>query len=164
MPRKVFFSFHFEADHWRANQVRNIGTIEGNQPVSGNDWETIKRGGDDAIKRWIDGQLNGRDCTIVLIGAETAWRPWIEYEIKESWQRKMGVVGIHIHRLLDFNQRPSPKGASPFSHLSLGTLPLDDILTSYDPPGLTSQHVYRSISNALPVLVQRAITIRKAYT
>ena len=31
--------------------VRNIGTIEGNRPATDNDWETVKNGGDAAIKR-----------------------------------------------------------------------------------------------------------------
>lgn len=30
---KVFFSFHFESDHWRASQVRSMGALEGNAPV-----------------------------------------------------------------------------------------------------------------------------------
>ena len=52
--RQVFYSFHFKNDSWRAGQVRNIGVVEGNTPVSSNDWEEVKRKGDDSIKRWID--------------------------------------------------------------------------------------------------------------
>ena len=43
MKRKVFYSFHFDNDNWRAGQVRNMGVVEGNQPVSGNKWEEIKK-------------------------------------------------------------------------------------------------------------------------
>ena len=77
MKRPAFFSFHFENDIWRANQVRNIGAVEGNQPVSGNDWESIKRGGDHAIINWVEGQLKYKQILIVLIGSETASRPWV---------------------------------------------------------------------------------------
>jgi hypothetical protein len=49
MARRAFFSFHFDADNWRASQVRNIRAIEGNPPTSDNDWETVKKGGDAAI-------------------------------------------------------------------------------------------------------------------
>jgi hypothetical protein len=35
---KVFFSFHFDLDHWRASQVRNMGLLEGNAELSDNDW------------------------------------------------------------------------------------------------------------------------------
>ncbi len=64
MARKVFLSFHFDPDSWRASTVRGIGALEGNQPVSANDWETVKRGGDPAIKQWIGGQMKGRTCAI----------------------------------------------------------------------------------------------------
>lgn len=68
MARRVFYSFHYEQDNWRAAQVRNMGIVEGNVPLSDNDWEQIKKKGDKAIKQWIDDQLAGRSCTIVLIG------------------------------------------------------------------------------------------------
>jgi len=59
--RRTFFSFHYKPDNWRAAQVRNMGVVEGNAPVSDNDWETIQRGGDAAIKRWINGQSTKGD-------------------------------------------------------------------------------------------------------
>src|SRR5690242_18195928 len=107
MARKVFYSFHYVADAWRTSQVRNIGVVEGNQPASDNSWEQIKKGGEQAIKRWIDGQLYGRTCTVVLIGSNTAGRKWINYEIETSWNEGKGLVGIYIHKLKDVFQRQS---------------------------------------------------------
>jgi hypothetical protein len=95
--RQVFYSFHYKPDCWRASQVRNIGAIEGNKPAPDNDWETITRSGDDAIKKWIKDQMKYRTCTVVLVGENTANRKWINYEIVESWNAGMGVVGIYIH-------------------------------------------------------------------
>ena len=69
MKRPAFFSFHYDNDAWRASQVRNIGVVDGNVPVSDNDWETVKRGGDKAIARWIDKQLKYKQVVIVLIGS-----------------------------------------------------------------------------------------------
>lgn len=46
MARKVFYSFHYDNDCWRTQQVRNIGMIEGNKPLTANDWEEVKKGGD----------------------------------------------------------------------------------------------------------------------
>ena len=43
--------------------------------------------------------MNGTSVTVVLIGAETADRPWVRYEIAESWNRNNGLVGIRIHNL-----------------------------------------------------------------
>ncbi|HBS44085.1 MAG TPA: hypothetical protein DEA91_05740, partial [Paenibacillus sp.] len=96
MARKAFYSFHYKPDNWRASQVRNIGAIEGNSSISDNDWEEVEKGGDKAIQDWIDKQLKGRSCTIVLIGEKTAGRKWIKYEIKKSWNQSKGVLGIYI--------------------------------------------------------------------
>src|SRR5579862_8725184 len=74
MARKAFYSFHYNPDNWRASQVRNMGAIEGNAAVSDNDWETVTKGGDAAIEKWIAGQLKGRSCTVVLVGKDTAGR------------------------------------------------------------------------------------------
>jgi len=80
MARKSFYSFHYKPDNWRAATVRNIGAIDGNKPATDNDWESVTKGGDDAIKRWIADQIYGRSCTVVLVGANTANRKWINYE------------------------------------------------------------------------------------
>ena len=88
MVRRVFYSFHYDNDCWRTQQVRNIGLIEGNKAVSPNEWEEVKKGGDSAIERWIRDQLSGRVCTVVLVGAETAYRRWVLREIIQSWNYK----------------------------------------------------------------------------
>ena len=77
MARKTFFSFHYERDSWRAGQVRNSNVIAAEDEygfIDGVDWESIKRQGDDAIKRWIKDQLKNTSVTAVLIGKETAER------------------------------------------------------------------------------------------
>ena len=97
--RQIFYSFHYDNDVFRVQQIRNIGAIEGNKPVSANEWETIKRGGDAAIKRWIDDNMKYKSCLVVLIGSETANRPWVDYEIRKAWNDGKGVLGIYIHNL-----------------------------------------------------------------
>ena len=84
MKRQVFYSFHYENDVMRVQQIRNIGAIEGNAPVSANEWEQVKRNGDSAIKRWIDQNMQNRSCVIVLIGESTASRQWVKYEIEKA--------------------------------------------------------------------------------
>ena len=81
MARRVFYSFHYKPDVMRVSQVRNIGLLEANRPATDNDWETVKSGKDAAIKRWITQQMNGRSCTVVLVGENTANRKWINHEI-----------------------------------------------------------------------------------
>jgi hypothetical protein len=49
--RQVFYSFHYKNDVMRVAQIRNIGVIEGNKPVSENDWEEVKKKGDSAVEK-----------------------------------------------------------------------------------------------------------------
>ena len=71
--RKVFFSFKYE-DVSRAMVVRNSWVAQGKEAagfIDAADFEDIKRQGDQAIKNWIDKQLNGTSVTIVLVGEKT---------------------------------------------------------------------------------------------
>ena len=165
MARRTFYSFHYEPDNWRASQVRNMGVIEGNRPVSDNDWEQIKKGGDKAIQNWIDGQLKGKSCTIVLIGAKTARRKWIDYEIEKSWNDGKGVLGIYVHNLLDADKNKSAKGENPFAHFTMkrDEKKLSSIVKAYDPPYSRSKNVYAYIKENLATWVEDAISIRENY-
>ena len=162
MARKVFFSFHYDADKWRASQVRNMGALEGNVPCSDNDWETVKRGGNAAIEKWIAGQLSGRSCAVVLVGAQTASRKWVIHEIKEAWNANKGVVGIRVHNLKDQQGAHATKGTNPFDELSLdsGKRKLSSIVKLYDPPGWASTDVYAHIKDNIGDWVEEAIEIR----
>ena len=163
MARKVFFSFNFKEDHWRAGTVRSIGSLEGNAELSDNDWEAVKKKGDKAVENWIDGQMQGKSCVIVLVGTNTANRPWIDYEIKQAWSLKNGLVGIRIHNLQNSKQLTSSAGANPFASFNVNNTSLSSIVTLYDPPGYDSKAVYKSISDNISDLVEKAITIRGRY-
>lgn len=164
MTRKVFYSFHYMPDGWRASQVRNCGVVEGNVPVSDNDWETITGRGDAAIKAWIDGQLSGRSCAVVLIGRNTAGRKWITYEIEKAWNDGKGVVGIYVHNLKDATGSQAHKGANPFDSLTVrsGAARLSSIAKAYDPPYSTSTLVYSHIKDNIAAWVDEAVRIRNA--
>jgi hypothetical protein len=116
MARKVFFSFHYQRDLWRVNVVRNSGLVEGISAAGFHDaslWEETKRKGDDAIRRLIDDALNGTSVTVVLIGAETANRKYVSYEIEKSIKRGNGILGIRVNNIKDQNGRTDPVGAVP---------------------------------------------------
>lgn len=144
--------------------MRNIGVVAGNEPAKDNDWETVKRGGDAAIERWINEQMNGRTCTVVLIGAQTAGRKWINYEIIKSWNDGLGVVGLHIHGLQDSNGNLSAVGANPFYGI---TWPngkrMSEIVKTYNPVGVDSKAVYAWISYYLSAMIEEAVTIRQDF-
>ncbi|MGB2959579.1 MAG: TIR domain-containing protein [Bacteroidota bacterium] len=160
MARRVFYSFHYKPDNWRASQVRNMGVVEGNKPVSDNDWEEIKGGGDEAIKKWINGQLEGKSCAIVLIGSSTAGRKWIKYEIRKAWNDGKGLLGIYIHNLKDSDGNQSSKGNNPFDDFTVDGKKLSTIVKAYDPAFSTAKYVYEHINNNLEGWVEEAISIR----
>lgn len=162
MARRVFYSFHYKPDNWRASQVRNMGVIEGNRPCSENDWETVTKGGEPAIKRWISDQMGGKSCVVVLIGANTAGRKWITHEIIKGWDEKKGVVGVYIHNLLNSDQDQSSKGQNPFDSIGYGDTgrKLSSIVKAYDPPYSSSASVYDHIKKNLESWIEEAIDIR----
>ena len=164
MARRCFYSFHYEPDATRASQVRQIGAIEGNRPASDNDWEAIKKGGDAAIERWIADQLDGKSCTIVLVGSATANRKWINHEIVKSWDKGLGVVGVCIHGLKDLDGNHCSKGANPFDFITHGPTkkPLSSLVKCYDPAGATSKDRYGWITQHLANAVEEAIRIRNS--
>jgi hypothetical protein len=165
MARKAFYSFYYKLDNWRASQVRNMGLIEGNLSVSDNDWETISGGGDPAIQKWIDDQIYGKSCTIVLVGNQTANRKWINYEITKSWNDGKGVLGINIHNLKDKNGHATIMGLNPFDFVFMKKdgKPLSEIVKCYDPPFFESTDVYSYISKNLLKWAEEAIEIRGKY-
>ena len=163
MARRAFYSFHYKPDNWRAAQVRNMGVIEGNRPASDNDWETIKRGGDSAIKKWIDGQIKGKSVVIVLIGTNTAGRKWIKYEIKKGWNDGKGVLGVYVHKLKDSDEKQSVKGRNPFDDFTIDGKKLSTIVKAYDSQYSTSRYVYDDIKENIEDWIETAITIRKKY-
>jgi len=105
MARRVFFSFHYERDIWRASQIRNSWVTKTDRESAGfwdaAKWEQVKKRGDNAIRKWIDDNLNGTSVTAVLIGSETSNRKWVRYEIEKSLEKGNYVFGVRIHNLKD---------------------------------------------------------------
>lgn len=162
MARKVFYSFHYQPDNWRASQVRNMGIVEGNSPATDNAWEAVEQGGDAGIKNWIDDQMVGRSCAVILIGNKTAGRKWIKYEIEKAWNDRKGVLGIYVHNLKDSTGSLAIKGVNPFDDFTVGNAgkKLSEVLKVYDPPFATSTSVYRHINDNLAEWIEKAIEIR----
>jgi len=136
MARKVFYSFHYKRDAWRAAQVRNSNVIADEDEygvIDSVEWETIERQGDVAIERWIKDQLKNTSVTVVLIGAQTAERDWVDYEIRQSWERGNALVGVRIHAMKNQDHETDAPGANPFAAIKLadGT-PLSSICKVYD--------------------------------
>lgn len=117
MPRRAFFSFHYQHDIWRVNQVRKAWTFPSSETIGFWDeslWEKTKTRGDAAIKALIDQGMQGTSVTIVLIGTHTAERRYVKYEIAQSHRLGKGMLGVYIHDLVDRHGRTSFAGSNPF--------------------------------------------------
>lgn len=123
MAKSVFFSFHYQRDIFRVNQIRNVPKITGVAAAGFRDaslWEEARRKGDAAIKRLIDKALAGTSVTVVCIGLKTAGRKYINYEIDESMDKGNGIIGIKIHHLKDHNNETDEEGDVPYKLTSNG--------------------------------------------
>lgn len=156
--RQVFYSFHYDNDVFRVQQIRNIGALEDNKPVSANEWESVKRGGEASIKKWIDNNLRYKSCVVVLVGEETANRKWVRYEIEKAWELGKGLVGVYIHNLKDPRTGKSSKGKNPFDQFKFSDgKKLSSVVTCYNP---NPNDAYNDIKDNLEDWIEEAIASR----
>jgi hypothetical protein len=157
--KKVFYSFHFDNDVMRVQQIRNIGVIEDNKPVAANDWEEVKKKGNTAIEKWIDDNMKYRSCVVVLIGEETAKRPWVQYEIIKGWNDGKGIVGIYIHNIKCPRNGKCNQGSNPFDNITFNNdgRKLSSVVKCYNP---NSYDAYNDIAGNLENWIDEAIAIR----
>lgn len=157
--RQVFYSFCFDDDVMRVQQIRNMGVVDGDEPVSPNEWEQLQRK-DGGVKRWIDDNMAYRSCVIVLVGQRTADRKWVKYEIEKAWNDKKGLFGIYIHNLKCPRNGLGRQGANPFDQFTFkdGTK-LSSAVKCYNP---TVNDAYGSIKANLSTWVETAINSRKS--
>lgn len=121
MARRVFFSFDFQRDLWRVNVVRNSGSIESVSAGGFNDASLEDEAkSDDAIRRLIDDALKTSSVTVVLIGAETANRSYVSYEIEKAIEHGNAIIGIRINNIKDKNGNSDPPGAVPLAMKKIG--------------------------------------------
>lgn len=117
MPgRRVFFSFHYELDVWRAANIRNAGKVDATTAAGWTDasiWEEAKKKGRSELERLIQSALQGTSVTAVLIGSETANRPWVNYEIEQSINRANGLIGVRIHKIKNQHGERAARGPIP---------------------------------------------------
>jgi len=121
MARRVFFSFKYKEDVSRAMVVRKSWVAQGKEAagfIDAADFEKLEKQGNNAIRNWIDEQLEGTSVTVVLVGEKTCNSRWIKYEIEKSIEEGKGLLGIDISIIKDLQRNTSgrcgeiPKGYS----------------------------------------------------
>ena len=124
MARNVFFSFHYQRDIMRVQQVKQHYVTKGNYIESGffdgSLEEKAKKDGDETVKRMINNGLSGSSVLCVLIGNETYTRRWVDYEILKSVELGMGIFGVRIHKLKHPQNGADTAGSNPFYYLGYG--------------------------------------------
>lgn len=80
MTQSVFFSFQYDPDNWRVQQVMNMGAVSGGSAFSPQDWEAVRYKTDAAIEKWIHEQMNYTKAVIVLVGATTSKSRWVRHD------------------------------------------------------------------------------------
>lgn len=130
MARRVYFSFHYEGDVWRANQVRNSWVTKPDRESAGfhdaAEFEAVKKQGDPAVERWINKNLEGTTVTVVIVGEHTCERHWVRYEIQQSIEKHNGIVFVKVHNLKDQNGNTCPEGAMDFGEIDVSGYPVYD--------------------------------------
>lgn len=92
--------------------VRNSWVTQGKEAagfVDSAEFESIKRQGDQAIKNWINKQLEGTSVTVVLVGQQTCSSRWVKYEIDQSIARGNGLLGIDVSKIKDLQGNTSDR-------------------------------------------------------
>jgi hypothetical protein len=154
MAKKVFFSFHYDRDAWRVQQVINMGALEEQAILNAQKWEEVKRQGNAAIEKWIADQMAYKSAAVVLVGRETADRPWVKHEIAYAWDHRKPLVGIRIHGLANKEGKTDSAGGNPFSKVELkGGGNVGQYVPLYTPTGSNSQAVYGDIKKNLTAWV-----------
>ena len=161
MWRHVFYSLHYVEDRARAAGIMANRAVSANTEASHAEWAKLKRSGDFAIQRWIEQQLQGRSCTIVLIGAHTSLRHWVHYEIKRTRRLKLAMIGIYIHHLADAQGHTTVQGENPFEHPECGLGSGAKAVPVYDPLGADSAAVYRYIADNIGRWADEAVAERR---
>ena len=119
MARRVYFAFHYQNDISRVNVVRNSWLTHKDRESAGffdaSLWEKARKTGDNGIQRMIKDGLDGTSVTAFLLGSETARRPWVRYELEQSYQRGNGMLAIYIHGIKNLQGFISRPGENIFS-------------------------------------------------
>ena len=101
MARRVFYSFHYQADIFRVNVVRKSGEFgkASRTHFDASLWERSKAKSTGYLRKLIDDGLAGTSVTAFLLGTDTANRRWVEYELLKSVAKGNGLLSVHIHRV-----------------------------------------------------------------
>jgi hypothetical protein len=144
---------------YRVQLVQKINALTGQTLLNAQQWEKVKRGGAAGIQKWIDDQMAYKRAVVVLIGKETASRPWVKYEIQKAWAMSKPLVGIRIHGISSMGSVDTA-GGDPFENAGLRGVPIHDPTVRTWQGGIDSQATYRKLAVNIEQWVASGVTKR----
>ena len=125
---RVFFSFHFQNDICRVDEIRKLWKTRVSQTTRHNEfdtvgvidasiWENKKKTGDQNLKAFITQRIRNTSVTCILVGSDTYKRKWVRYEIARSVIKGSALLVIHISKMKDKNGHTSKKGRNPLDFM-----------------------------------------------
>ncbi|MGJ4953068.1 TIR domain-containing protein [Bradyrhizobium sp. HKCCYLS20291] len=100
MRREVFVSYHHGGDQTHYDDLSSV-MHDRLQLFTDNSLERRINSADHAyiMRRIREHHLHGSSCTIVLCGADTWRRKYVDWEIQASLEQQMGLVGVWLPTL-----------------------------------------------------------------
>ena len=97
IKRKIFVSYHHSGD--RAYYDTFINAFSNTYDVIHDN--SVERAVDSSntdyvIRRIRENHITGSSCTIVLCGAQTPWRKYVDWEIKATLDKQHGLIGVNL--------------------------------------------------------------------
>ncbi len=117
MRTRVFFSFYYSRDRHRTRQVMDRWLAEPGAEatpfIARGELERMIHEGLPAIYRWVEEEVAQADVCVALIGADTAGRHFVEYEVAQAIRQGKPLLGVTIHGVPDHEGRVDPPGRNP---------------------------------------------------
>jgi len=95
--RKIFISYHHGNDRAYYDECSRFfsGTYDVIQDNSV-DRNIDSTNTDYVIRNIRENYITGTSCTIVLCGAQTPWRKFVDWEIKATLDKNHGLIGVNL--------------------------------------------------------------------
>ncbi|WP_316368957.1 TIR domain-containing protein [Candidatus Thiodiazotropha sp. CDECU1] len=95
--RKIFVSYHHGGDQWYYNEFSRIFSDTYDVVQDSSLDRAIDSDDPDYVMRRIrENNITGTSCTIVLCGAQTPQRKYVDWEIKAALDKCHGLIGINL--------------------------------------------------------------------
>lgn len=95
--RKIFVSYHHRQDQWYYNEFSRLFSDVYDVIQDNSLDRRIDSTNSDYVMRSIrENFITGSSCTVVLCGAETFLRKFVDWEIKATLEKQHGLIGVNL--------------------------------------------------------------------